>query len=80
MKVFRTLICHVRNIWPICGITILLLLGVEIASKVLLFIRLQIANVDAEPRIHADAFENTSWAVAYFEELNSLPGQYDRVN
>jgi len=79
MKILGTLIGHIKNVWLICGITILLLLGVEITSKILVFIRLQVANVEPESRIHADAFENTEWAAAYFEELNSLIARPGRL-
>src|SRR5713226_8241663 len=77
MTVLRAVIFHIRNAWLICGITILLLLGVELVSYVLVSIRYVLASYEGiliDPRSQADGYGNTTWAEAYFKELASLPG------
>ncbi len=78
MTRLKALIFHIRNAWLICGITILLLLGVELISYVLVSIRYVLASIHEgtliDPRSHADGYANADWPVAYFKEYNSMPG------
>jgi hypothetical protein len=76
MTVLRAVIFHIRNAWLICGITILLLLGVELVSYVLVSIRYALASYEGlliDPRSHADGYRNADWAVEYYKEENSRP-------
>jgi hypothetical protein len=76
MKALRAVIFHIRNAALICGITILLLLGVELVSYVLVSIRYALASYEGlliDPRSRADGYGNGDWAVEYYKEENSRP-------
>src|SRR5215472_7580260 len=76
MKILRAVIFHIRNAALICGITILLLLGVELVSYVLVSIRYAVASYEGlliDPRSRADGYGNADWAVEYYKEENSRP-------
>jgi len=67
---------HIKNAWLVCGVTIILLFGVELVSYVFVSIRYALAPMEGtliDPRSHADGYENADWAVAYFQEESSRP-------
>jgi lysophospholipase L1-like esterase len=66
----KRLLIHIKNAWLILGISILLLLAVELLFSVLLALH---RGTPTDPRFHADAFGNAEWAEAYFHEFNSIP-------
>jgi lysophospholipase L1-like esterase len=76
MKVLKAVIFHIKNAALICGITILLLFGVELISYVLVSIRYVLASYEGlliDPRSRADGYGNAEWAVEYYKEENSRP-------
>jgi lysophospholipase L1-like esterase len=72
----KALIIHIKNAWLVCGITLILLFGVEFVSYVLVSIRYALASIAGTPidsRSRADGYGNADWAVEYFKEENSKP-------
>ena len=69
-RLLKGLLIHIKNAWLIFGISILLLLTVELLSNVLLALH---RGTPTDPKIHADAYENSQWPEAYFYEFNSIP-------
>jgi len=70
----KQLIATARDGWIVVGITLLLLLAVELLAQVAVFVRLQLADAVVDPRMHADTYHGVDWAPAYFKELHSMPG------
>jgi lysophospholipase L1-like esterase len=64
---------QIKNAWLILGISILLLLTVELFSSVLLALH---RGTPTNPVIHADAFGSAEWAKAYFYEWSSIPTKW----
>jgi lysophospholipase L1-like esterase len=76
MTVLRAVLFHIKNAALICGITILLLLGIESVSYVLVSLRYVLASYEGlliDPRSRADGYGNADWAGEYYKEENSRP-------
>jgi lysophospholipase L1-like esterase len=72
----KTLGLYIKNALLVSGITILLVIGVELLSHLLLSIRYAVAARQGaliDPRSRADGYGNAEWAVEYFNEANSMP-------
>ena len=64
----KALILHIKNAWLVCSITIILLLGIELVSYILVSIRYAVASIEGtliDPRSRADGYGNADWAVDY---------------
>ena len=57
----------IRDCWIICGITLLLLMGIE-ASLTLIYL-IKDTHQPREIRYLADTYENEPWAYEYFKEF-----------
>jgi len=67
--IWKSLATQIKNGWLICGVTLMLLAGIELASRALLAVYRRTSAEDL--RAQADAYKEKDWTDAYFQELRA---------